>query len=89
MSRMMKELCEAQRKLAEAGIMLGYVVRPDSITKSTSARLIYLLRMKPFSSIGYPAPPEMNFGDEESDLNDVKSSTNEATELDKNQKRIA
>lgn len=60
----MKQLCEAQRKLSEAAIMLGYVVRPESVTKHTPAKLLYKLRMKPFSSVGYPAPPVLDFGDE-------------------------
>lgn len=64
---MMKQLCDAQRKLAEAGIMLGYLVRPDSVTKHTDARLLYKLRMKPFSSVGYPAPPDLDFEGESSE----------------------
>lgn len=65
---MMKDICESQRKLAEAAIMLGYVTRPESITRYTPARLLYQLRMKPFSSIGYPAPPKMDFEDRKDDL---------------------
>lgn len=61
---MIKQLCDGQRKLAEAAIMLGYLTRPISATKHTSARLLYQLRMKPFSSIGYPVPPVLNFEDE-------------------------
>lgn len=63
--QMIKELCEGQKLLSEAAILLGYISRPASLTKHTPARLLYLLRMKPFSSVGYPIPPELDFGPEE------------------------
>lgn len=55
-----KELCASQRRLVEAGVLLGYVPLPVS-SKFTTLQLQYGLRMKPFSSIGYPAPPDLDF----------------------------
>lgn len=59
--QIIRELCTSQRRLVEAGYLLGYITRPGNGSQLTSVKLQHGLRMKPFSSIGYPAPPALHF----------------------------
>lgn len=57
----MRGFSESYKQVSESAVLLKCITVPSSITKFTSAKLLYRNRMKLFSSVGYPAPPELPF----------------------------